>query len=139
MGNTTGTVRPAYPEPRKYRRFALRYPVQLKVSSETAVSDLPATSRNVSVGGLLLQVPSPVMKHSSVIFKMMVQGGPVLRPVELAGEGKVVRLEPQAAGLGFEIAVECSRPITRMADYMGPSRGALQPNRLRCSEPPRTL
>ncbi|MBZ5723257.1 MAG: PilZ domain-containing protein [Acidobacteriia bacterium] len=123
MGKTTGVVRQPYPEQRKHRRFALRYPVQLKFSSGTAVSELQATSRNVSIGGLLLEVPSPVLKHSPVTFTMTVQGGSVVHPVELVGEGKVVRIEPQGSGLGFAIAVECTRPIAQMADYMSPSRG----------------
>jgi hypothetical protein len=70
---------------------------------------------------LLLEVPFPVLTHCSVTFTMTVRGGPVVRPVELVGEGKVVRVEPQGFGPGFAIAVECSRPITNMADYMGPS------------------
>ena len=123
MSKITGTVHPPYPEQRKYRRFALRYPVQLKVSSGTVVSKLQATSRNVSVGGLSLEVPSPVLKHSSATFTMTVQGGTVVRPVELAGEGRVVRVETREAGPGFAVAVECSRPIAEMAHCMGPSRG----------------
>jgi hypothetical protein len=44
------TTRSAAQEKRKYRRFNLRYPAHLKVSSEL-VSKVDTVSRNVSVGG----------------------------------------------------------------------------------------
>jgi hypothetical protein len=78
-------------------------------------------SRNVSIGGLLLDVPSRIPEHSSVGFTITVQADDLAHPILLAGEGKVVRVEPQPRRK-FVVAVECSRPITQMERYL-PSPG----------------
>jgi hypothetical protein len=106
---------------RKYRRFKLCCPVLLKFPPESLLSELRAMSRNVSIGGLLLDVPSRIPQHSSVSFTLTVQGDRLVRPILLAGEGKVVRVEPQPRRK-FAVAVECSRPITQIERYL-PSPG----------------
>jgi hypothetical protein len=118
MGNNNRSETSAYPIERKHRRFPLRYPVRLEFSSGRAHSEIEATSRNVSIGGLLLDVPSLVPEHCPVTFTMTVQGGLVVRPIELVGEGKVVRVEAEESAGGFAVAVECTRPIAEMADYL---------------------
>lgn len=79
--------------------------------------NLEATSKNVSVGGLLLRVPSPVPKESAVSFTMLMQQNPNSRTIEIVGEGKVVRVEAETSRSGFKIAVEYSRPLMQIAVY----------------------
>jgi PilZ domain len=105
-----------YAHERKYRRFDLRYPVQVKFLSGSRISELDAVSRNVSLGGMLLEMASLIPQNSRVSFRMTVHGGRVLRPIELAGEGEVVRVEH--TGGEFAIAVRCKRPITRIEPYL---------------------
>jgi PilZ domain len=95
--------------------------VLLKFPPESLLSELQAMSRNVSLGGLLLEVPSRIPQHSSVSFTLTMQGDRVVRPILLAGEGKVVRVEPEPRRK-FAVAVECSRPITQIERYL-PSPG----------------
>lgn len=110
MGKNSQIARLPDAKKRRYTRFSLRQPVQLKVSSGNKVFELQATSRNVSIGGLLLEVSSPVPKHSAVSFTLSLQGSAVVRPVELVGEGHIVRVELPTPGSGFAIAAECNRP-----------------------------
>jgi len=114
------TDSPFSPE-RKYRRFKLCCPVLLKFPPESLLSELRAMSRNVSIGGLLLDAPFRIPQHSNVTFTITVQADRLVRPILLAGEGKVVRVEPQPRRK-FAVAVECSRPITQMEPYL-PSPG----------------
>lgn len=79
-----------YPRERKFRRFSLRYPVHVEFHSGNSVLELDAVSNNVSIGGMLLETASLIPPHSLVSFVMTVQGGPVLRPIQLKGEGEVV-------------------------------------------------
>ncbi|MBZ5704864.1 MAG: PilZ domain-containing protein [Acidobacteriia bacterium] len=123
MGQVNDIARPPHAQERKYRRFALRYPVQVKFPLGKSVSELQAVSQNVSIGGLLLETPSPIPQHCSVNFTMTVQGGQVAHPIELVGEGRVVRIEPRGPGAGFAIAVECNRPISQMENYLAALRG----------------
>jgi hypothetical protein len=122
MHKTDGAARPAYPQQRKYRRFSLQYPVHVKFSLGDSVSELQTVSKDVSIGGLLLQAPALIPQHCPVSFTMMVQGRHVARPIELAGQGKVVRVESYGHGTGFGIAVECDRPISQMKDYLASAR-----------------
>jgi hypothetical protein len=123
MGKINHAARPLAAQERKYRRFPLRYPVHVSFPLGNSVSELQAVSQNVSIGGLLLETPSPIPQHCSVSFTMTVQGGPVARPIELVGEGRVVRIEPRGPGAGFAIAVECNRPISQMETYLVASGG----------------
>ena len=108
--NTTwSTVR----HERKYRRFKLTYPVHLKFLSGELASEVDAVSRNVSIGGLLFDAPFPIPEHSSVSFVLILRGPPIIRPIELAGEGEVVRVELGGLETGFGIAVKCTNPITQ--------------------------
>jgi len=101
----------ATPEKRKYRRFALRYSVHLQFRSAGRDSQLDGVTKNVSMGGLLLESASSIPKRCPVTFTITLVGGQVTRPIELLGEGEVVRVEPQVPGPGFAIALEYARPI----------------------------
>jgi hypothetical protein len=106
---------------RKHRRFSLQYPVRLKVHSSDCMVELDAVSRNISIGGLLLETSSLIPQHTPVSFVVTVQSAQVVRPIHFAGEGKVVRVDAEAAEEVFAIAVECERPITRTDEPLAPT------------------
>jgi len=97
---------------RKYRRFALRCPIRVQFRSSNTASQVDGVTKNVSIGGLLLDCPSRIPKHCPVIFTIMAaEGGLVSRPLQFAGEAKVVRIEPDPSAGGFAIALKYVRPI----------------------------
>ena len=101
---------PDRPEQRKYRRFSVNYPVHVKFHFEDSVSELQAVTKDVSVGGLLIETASPIPPHCPVDFIMTLHGGPVI-PIQVVGEGDVVRVEAHGPGAGFAIAIKCKREI----------------------------
>jgi len=114
MGKLNDVARPPHPHERKYRRFSLCYPVHVKFHFGDSVCELQAVSKNVSIGGFLLETASPIPQRCPVSFIMTLHGGPVIRPIQVAGEGEVVRVEPHGPGARFAIAVKCKRPISQM-------------------------
>ena len=110
MGKVNDIARfPDRPEQRKYRRFSVSYSVHVKVHLEDSVFELQAVTKDVSIGGLLLETASPIPQHCPVDFIMTLHGGPVTRPIQVMGEGEVVRVEPLGPGAGF--AIKCKREI----------------------------
>jgi hypothetical protein len=101
-------------ERRKHRRFNLRCPVHGTFSCGNSTSDFDAVSRNVSIGGLLMETASEIPLHSLVSFTTTVQDDMVVHPIVLGGEGGVVRLEPAEAGVWSAIAVACTQPIAQL-------------------------
>lgn len=122
MGKPTEVARPAHQTERRYRRFSLHYPVHLKVRSGDAQSEIDAVSKNVSIGGLLLEATAQIPENCSVSFVLTVQGGHVTRPIRLTGEGEVVRVEPVLSENRFAIAVKCERPIAQIEEYLSAAR-----------------
>ena len=104
---------------RKYRRLKLRYTVHVEFRPSELVSEVDTVSRNVSAGGLLLEAPLLLRQGSSVSFVMIVRGSQFVHPIELAGEGDVVRVEPGGPEAGFGIAVKCTTPIRQIEHYSG--------------------
>ena len=102
---------------RKFRRFNLRYPVHVEFRSSEPVSQADTVSRNVSVGGLLLEAPLLIPQGSSVSFVMILRGSQFAGSIELAGEGEVVRVEPGGSEAGFGIAVKCTSPIRQIEHF----------------------
>jgi len=105
---------PAFPpgrRERKHRRFWVNYPVQVKFHLQNAISELQAVTKNVSVGGLLLETASSIPQHCPVDFVMTLQGGSLLHPIRVVGEGEVVRVEAHGPGAGFAIAIKYKRDI----------------------------
>jgi hypothetical protein len=92
----------------------------VKVSSEL-VSEVDTVSRNVSVGGLFLEAPLPIPEFSSVSFVLILRSRQFDLPIELAGEGEVVRVEPIGPGAGFGIAVKCTSPINQLESFLSPT------------------
>jgi hypothetical protein len=106
---------------RKYRRFGLRCPVLVEFSSGDTIREVQTISKDVSIGGLLLESPSVLPESQPLSFTLTVDGGSIVRPIKFFGEGKVVRVEPRGPGVGFTVAVECTHPITQMEDYLAGS------------------
>lgn len=82
------------------------------------VREVETTSRNVSVGGLLVTANDQVPLRTPVRLTMNVVGPRFQRPVRLSGEGEVVRVESLGPGAGFAIAVQCKRPIEEIEDHL---------------------
>jgi hypothetical protein len=99
---------------RKFRRFKLEYPVRVRFPSGDVVTEAGAVSRNISLGGLLLESACLIPYRTPVEFAITVRAGPIFRPVKLRGSGEIVRVEPGETADKFAIAVECSQPITQI-------------------------
>jgi PilZ domain-containing protein len=110
MGQFNDSVPPDRPE-RMHRRFSANFPVVVKYHFEDSVSQIQTVTKNVSVGGLLLESASPIPQHRPLSFIMTLHGGPVIRPIQLLGEGEVVRVECNGPSAGFAIAVKCKRQM----------------------------
>jgi hypothetical protein len=117
MPEPTGVARSPSRQERRYRRFKLRYPVHLLFRSGEQISEVDAVSRDVSVGGLLLESPVLIPQRSIVNFIVSLRARG-LRPVELVGEGKVVRVECSRPQAEFTVALECKKPITQIEPYL---------------------
>lgn len=107
----------SHPHERRYRRFSVRYPVNVKVSLGNSVSEFRAVSNNISIGGVLLEADSSIPQHCDVKFIIQVRGHHVIGSTQIVGEGEVVRVEPHCSGAGFAIAVKCNHPISELRSY----------------------
>ena len=83
----------------------------VKFHLEDLVSELQAVTKDVSIGGLLLESASPIPQRCPVDFVMTLHGGSVTRPIQVMGEGEVVRVEPHGLDAGFAIAIKCKREL----------------------------
>jgi hypothetical protein len=84
--------------------------------------EVNAVSRNISLGGLLLEVSCPMPDRSPIEFTIIL-GGSIPRSILLSGAGVVVRVEPGNKADTFGIAVACSEPIRQIEEYLsGQSR-----------------
>jgi PilZ domain len=106
----------SHPE-RRYRRFKLRCPVRLLFRTKEGVAAIDTVSRDLSIGGLAVHCPVSIPEHSAVSFVISLSGR-TLRPIELAGEGEVVRVERGPAASEFSVAVACQSPITQIEPYL---------------------
>jgi len=110
-----GPVRESPPE-RKHRRFDLSYPVRMTLQSGGSPCEIEAISRNISIGGFLLEATSRVPQNSEVSFVMTIQDGRMVHPVEVVGQGHVVRVEEELSS-AVRLAVECTSPMTQIESY----------------------
>lgn len=106
---------------RRFRRFDLSYPVHVKFASGNSVVEVDAVSRNVSLGGLLLDSTSPIPHGSQVEF-MITLGDAIPRLIILGGAGDVVRVDQRKEANMFGIAVACAQPIHQIESYL-PANG----------------
>ena len=123
MGTLKDRARPPYAPERKYRRFDLRCPVRVKFPSGDAIAQVEAISKNVSIGGLLLECSSMIPPRRPVSFVMTVEGDQLPRPIQLRGDGEVVRIEPRKGEAGFTVAVECKHPMSWMEGHVSAAAG----------------
>jgi len=117
MRNLPYDVPPSQSPERRYRRFTLQHPVRMTVHFAESVIELDGLSRNVSIGGLLLETYRMIPPQTPVSFVMTVYGEHV-RPMKFSGEGRVVRVDAKESQAAFAIAVECWQPITQLEDYL---------------------
>ncbi len=103
---------------RKYRRFNLEFPLQMKVQSLSLITEIEAVSKNVSVGGLLVKSALMIPQNASVSFVLSVHGEGAIRPIHLMGEGEVVRVETEEEGASFVMAVKCKAPVRQLEEYL---------------------
>jgi PilZ domain len=96
---------------RKHPRFSLRYRIHLKFHSEVGDGESDGITRNLSIGGVLLECPSRIPELCAVYFTIFAEGGQVIWPLAFAGKGKVVRIDPDSTGSGYAIALKCVHPI----------------------------
>jgi hypothetical protein len=106
------------PPERKFQRFNLTYPVRVRFPSGDSIIEVDAVSRNISIGGLLLESTCLIPYRSLVKFTITLRGLPISRLIKLGGAGEVVRLEPGAANDRFGIAVACAEPICHIEGYL---------------------
>jgi hypothetical protein len=116
MQETTGVARWPW-QVRRYRRFYLKYPVRLLVRFGERMSEIEAVTRDICIGGLLLECPVRIPQQSMVNFVISLQM-PNLRSFELVGEGKVIRVEVIKGPAEFAVALECEKPITEIEAYL---------------------
>jgi hypothetical protein len=117
MHGTQGPLPQPSPE-RKYRRFDLHLPVSLRFPWGTTAREMTGVSKNVSMGGLLVQATGEIPLRTKVRLTMNVLGPRSRRAVRIRGQGEVVRVEPLGTGAGFAIAVKCNRPLTEIQSQL---------------------
>jgi hypothetical protein len=118
MGNLKDKARPTGSQERKHRRFNLRYPVDVRFAHGNSTSEIRAISKNISMGGVLLEAESTIPQHCDVTFTMTVLGHHIIGPTQITGEGHVVRIEPHRSKRGFAIAVRCTHPILKLEEFV---------------------
>jgi hypothetical protein len=111
------------PEERRFQRFDLSYPVHVKFPSGNATAEVDAVTRNISIGGLLLESTRRIPYRSPVEFEITLAGPPISRLFQLGGAGEVVRVEPGATTDRFAIAVVCAQPIYQIEAYLSAATG----------------
>lgn len=111
-------IKPKFdPKDRKHRRFCLRYPVQIRLQSGGSVYELQTITENISVGGLLLRATAPIPHEAPLNFVLTLHGGRIVRPIQLTGQGHVVRVQMEESGPDFLLAVQCNQPLSELEDY----------------------
>ncbi len=92
-------------------RFPLRYRAYVEYSLDGAESRLECVSKNISLGGVLLEAPALIPLNCALEFVIRAVGERMTRQIEFKGKGEVVRVQPDPPGSGFLIAVKCAEPI----------------------------
>jgi PilZ domain len=96
---------------RSHARFALRCRAQVEFTFVGTSSRLDCVTRNVSIGGLLIESPALVPEHMSVNFSITADGRQMVPALEFTGAGEVVRVQPDPSGEGCVVAIKAARPI----------------------------
>src|SRR5437899_8892971 len=111
------------PPERKFQRFNLNYPVRVKFPSGYSIVEVDTVSRNISIGGLLLESNCLIPHRTPVEFTITLTGPPISRLFQLGGTGEVVRLEAGAEKDSYGIAVACAQPIHHIENYLSAANG----------------
>jgi hypothetical protein len=96
---------------RKHRRFSFRYRVTVSFRENGRDLQLEGFTKDVSAGGLLLECATRLPKDSCVSLTIVAEGKAVVHPIEFTGEGRVMRVELDAASSLYAIALKCARPL----------------------------
>jgi hypothetical protein len=107
---------PPFQRQRKHVRYELEFPVAIRCLVEGEVRELVTKSRNISLGGLLVEADEVVPWNCDVEFEMVVHTDPVRPGLRLRGAGHIVRIEPSAEGNNFLLALQCEGPMRRVLD-----------------------
>ena len=99
---------------RKHRRFDLQFPVSLYCAGGEEERRIEGTSRNVSLGGLLIDTHERLPLGTKVGLTMELSGRSTRRAIRLSAEGQVVRVETARAEADYAIAVECKGLISEL-------------------------
>ena len=94
-------------ERRKHSRYGLCYAATVKFQEKESTQEIQAVSQNLSASGILLKVAAPITCHSRVSLSIAIQEDHMLRRVQLAAKGEVVRLEPIESGTDLLVAIRC--------------------------------
>lgn len=92
-------------------RRSPRYHLHLPVSVKVADREIQARSENLSLHGILLTSAYLIPVGSTVELTVSAKQLPD-QSIPLTARGKVLRVQPQAAG-NFAVAIECYRPFGR--------------------------
>ncbi len=96
---------------RKHRRFAFQYRIKVRFPGTGRDVQGDGVTKNISAGGVLFESSTPIPKRSPVSFTIVAQGEAVTQPIEVTGEGRVVRVELDSASAQYAIALKCVRPL----------------------------
>jgi hypothetical protein len=84
-----------------------------------ATSTLSTISRNISLGGVLVETEAPIPEDCRVVLTMSLKGEPIVHPLRVTAEGKVVRVVSENPG--FAIGIEFNKPISRIEGLLSGS------------------
>ncbi len=103
---------------RKFRRFDLQFPVSLFCAAGEVARRIEGTSKNVSLGGLLVNTREQLPIGTKVGLTMELSGRNTGRAIRLSAEGEVVRVETKAADSDYAIAVRCEGLISALKNRL---------------------
>jgi PilZ domain len=110
---------------RKFRRFDLKSPIVVHFPSKGVRAKVEAVTKNISLGGVLLESNELIPEHSPVVFTITIQEGRIRRPIKFVSAGKVVRVERTAKRNQFAIGIACNQPITQLVGSSAPKSADL--------------
>ena len=109
-------------ERRKHRRYGLCYAATVGFQVKESPCEMRAVSQNISASGILLRAVAPIACCSSVSLVIGIQENHMLRRVQLAGDGEVVRLEPIETGTAFLIAIRYDQLMSEVSPQVFPAK-----------------
>jgi PilZ domain len=92
-------------------RFALRYRAHVDYSLDGTEHPLECITKNISLGGVLLESPALIPVNCPLRFVIKAAGEKKTRQIQFKGRGEVVRVQLDPLGSGLVVAVRCVHPI----------------------------